>query len=346
MGRSRRDRTVYLPGRDRAGLGGAEPQAQLWVEGALDRLAVEADLLGAGAPALKQLPAADVGLLRLAGGERRDLHRARRGVRPRRLEDFGAAGGEGAQVLVGEALDLGDALADLLPAHAEALGQLVAQVGLVDVGGGGGVVVDRRVVEAGPAAVRSLRRVGDQDVGVELGVAVSRGAVAVGGGEEAVALDELRASGSAAGPARLALHVAEGGADGFAVGGSRLRGRRLGPPRPQSRETDFGAEKVRSKPGTGPSPRTPRIESSGSPSTGLRPVSIADELVRADLAFEAEVRGGVADPLAGRLALAGVVVLGAFGDLVEVVALLAAPELSDREHHPLCPAGGRFAPIT
>ena len=96
MGRSRRDRTVYLPGRDRAGLGGAEPQAQLWIEAALDRLAVEADLLSAGAPALKQLAAADVGLLRLAGGESRDLHRTRRGVRPGRLEDFGAAGGEGA----------------------------------------------------------------------------------------------------------------------------------------------------------------------------------------------------------------------------------------------------------
>ena len=41
-----------------------------------------------------------------------------------------------------------------------------------------------------------------------------------------------------------------------------------------------------------------------------------DELVLADLAFEAEEGGGVADPLAGRLALAGVVVLGAFGDLV------------------------------
>ena len=78
-----------------------------------------------------------------------------------------------------------------LPLDAEAAGQLVAQVGLVDVAGGLGVVVDRRVVEAGPAAVRSLGRVGDEDVGVELGVAVARGAMEVGGGEEAVALDEL-----------------------------------------------------------------------------------------------------------------------------------------------------------
>ena len=47
------------------------------------------------------------------------------------------------------------------------------------------MIVDRRVVEAGPAAVWPLGRVGDEDVGVELGVAVARGAVHVGGGEVA-----------------------------------------------------------------------------------------------------------------------------------------------------------------
>ena len=49
----------------------------------------------------------------------------------------------------------------------------MAQVGLVDVGGGGGVVEDRRVVKPGPAAVGALGRVGYQDVGVELGVAIA-----------------------------------------------------------------------------------------------------------------------------------------------------------------------------
>ena len=98
---------------------------------------------------------------------------------------------------VSEALDLGDALADFLPLHAEAMGQLITQVGLIDIAGGGRLVIDRRVVETGPATVRSLGRVGDQDVGVELRVAVARGAVAVGGGEEALALDELLASGAA-----------------------------------------------------------------------------------------------------------------------------------------------------
>ena len=169
----------------RSGAGLADPQARLGVEGPLDLLAAEADLLGPLAPAGEHLPAGEVRVLCLAGGEGRDLHRARRGIGAGGLEDFRAAGGEGAQVLVGEAGDLGDPLAGLLPLDAEAGAQLVAQVGLVDVAGGGRVLVDRRVVEAGPAAVRPLGRVGDQDVGVELGVAVSRGAVAVGGGEVA-----------------------------------------------------------------------------------------------------------------------------------------------------------------
>jgi hypothetical protein len=93
--------------------------------------------------------------------------------------------GELAQMLVGEALDLGDAVADLLPADPEAAGQLGAQVGLEDVAGGLGVVVDRRVVEAGPLAVRPLGRIGDQDVDVDLGASGAGGAMAETCGEEA-----------------------------------------------------------------------------------------------------------------------------------------------------------------
>jgi hypothetical protein len=46
------------------------------------------------------------------------------------------------------------------------------------------------------------------------------------------------------------------------------------PPSAQVRETDFGAEKVRSNPGTGSRPGAD-FSPSGSPVTGLRPVSIA-----------------------------------------------------------------------
>ena len=48
-------------------------------------------------------------------------------------------------------------------------------------------------------------------------------------------------------------------------------------------------------------------------------MSIAVELVGSDLAGEAKLGGGVADPLPGDLALAGVVVLRAFGDLLQVM---------------------------
>ena len=53
---------------------------------------------------------------------------------------------------------------------------------------------------------------------MQLRIAVPRGAVVEGGGEEAIAGDELGAAGTAPGPARLALHVVERGFDGAVVG--------------------------------------------------------------------------------------------------------------------------------
>jgi hypothetical protein len=73
-----------------------------------------------------------------------------------------------------ESLDLRDPVLDFLPADPEPAGQLVAEVRLVEVAGGLRVVVDRGVMEPGPAAVRATGGVGDQDVGVELGVAGTR----------------------------------------------------------------------------------------------------------------------------------------------------------------------------
>lgn len=69
-------------------------------------------------------------------------------------------------MLVGETVDLSDALAGRLPLDAEATAQLVPKVRLIDVAGGRRVVIDRRVVQAGPVPVRSLGRVGDENVGV------------------------------------------------------------------------------------------------------------------------------------------------------------------------------------
>src|SRR4051794_5091039 len=134
---------------------------------------------------------------------------------------------------VGEAIDLSDASANWLPLDAEPLAHLMAQVGLVDVAGGLGVVVDRRVVEPGPAAVRPLGRVGDQDMGVELGISGARGAVEVAGGKEAIAVDELMPSRAAAGPAGFSLQVVQGRFDGGGVGGASLGPHLLAAERPE-----------------------------------------------------------------------------------------------------------------
>ena len=90
----------------------------------------------------------------------------------------------------------------------------------------------------------------------------------------------------------------------------------------------MGAEKVRSKPGTGPRPGTWR-RPSGRLVAGSTPVSIALSWSPSTLALEAEVLGAVAEPVALGLTLARVIVLGAFGDLGFVVALLAGAELPD-----------------
>jgi hypothetical protein len=223
---------------------------------------------------------------------------------------------------VGEALDLRDSLADLLPLDPEALGQLVAQVGLVDVGGGRGVVIDCRVVEPRPFSVGALSRVGYQDVGMELGIAVAGGAVAVGSGEVAVALDELRASGAAARPARLALHVGEGGLDSFSVGSLDFEGGEGAAEAPEQGDR-LGSREGEVEAGDRAVASHPSHREQGRAIDRIAPGQHRRELVLTDLAFQAEVAGGVADPFPGRLAFAGVVVLGAFGDLVEVMPMSA-----------------------
>jgi hypothetical protein len=60
-----------------------------------------------------------------------------------------------------EALDLGDSVSDLAPLNSEPLGQLATQMSLIDIARRFELVVDARVVEAGPSAIGSLGRVGD-----------------------------------------------------------------------------------------------------------------------------------------------------------------------------------------
>ena len=134
-----------------------------------------------------------------------------------------------------EALDLREPVNDLAPADAEPLRQLVAQMRLVYVAGGFRVVVDRRVVEPGPASLGE-GGVCDQDMGMQLHVAGAGGAVDVAGGKEPVAVDELATTGTAPSPARLPLQVAETGFHGGGVCGFDLGGDGVPAERPQDRD--------------------------------------------------------------------------------------------------------------
>src|SRR4029077_12966084 len=124
--------------------------------------------------------------------------------------------------------------ADLLPTDPEAAGKIGAEVSLKEIARRLGVVVDGGGVEPGPLAIRSLGRVGDQRVDVNLGISGARGAVAKACGKEAVALDELGVC-SAPRPTRLTLEVVERSAQSaFGRGGGGGAGLRV-PERPEQR---------------------------------------------------------------------------------------------------------------
>ena len=91
------------------------------------------------------------------------------------------------------------------------LGELAAQVGLVEVAGGEPVgLEDRLAVEGPPLAVaRAAGHVGDDHVRVQVRLLRARGAVLVGGGDKALAVLARDAAGAAADDARLVLEVGE-----------------------------------------------------------------------------------------------------------------------------------------
>jgi hypothetical protein len=70
-------------------------------------------------------------------------------------------------------------------------GELVAELGLVQVADRLRPVVERSGVEGGPSVVGPVDEVGDHHVGVEVGVAGARGAVSERSGDEPVAIDDL-----------------------------------------------------------------------------------------------------------------------------------------------------------
>src|SRR5215218_4287872 len=166
-------------------------------------------------------------------------------------------------------------------------------------------------------------------MGMKLGISGAGGAMGIAGGEEAVALDELTASGAAAGQAGGLLEVVDPGLDRFGVGFAGLGADRGSSQRPGERDRLRRREgEIEAGDRAAVDVAQPERLARGGMAAGQH----RDELVGLDLAGEPEILGPIAEPLTWGLALARVVVLGAFGDLLQVVALLAAAELSGGEH--------------
>ena len=253
---------------------------------------------------------------------------------------------------------------------AEAAGELVSEGGLVDGAAGFGVGVGAFAVD-GPPAVFGPHPVDDDDVGVDLGVVGSGGEVVEPGGDISVGFDgagvHLAVAVVVAVPARRAgtgTHWSACSRRRRRPPGGGLR-RRLGGssslPKANSSDTDFGAEKVRSKAATfdrcagadrhGLSRRGCRGSSAGrtrSLSTGGAGVEV--ECVRGRIRSSGRAIGGRRSSRPGGpspVSLHGRVFTDRVGELVGVVAGLGGDELADRLHrlrspHPmmqLCAVG-------
>ena len=283
----------------------------------------EAELGRPSAPLVTQSVGRDVVGLGAAGLQRRDLRRPRRAaaVAGHVLTDLLPAGREVAHHLLRDAVDLRDTVGDGEPPHADAFDELCPKGCLVEEPGGPGVGVERLAVEGGRAP-GCPGRVGDDRVGVQVGVAGSGGAMAEGRDGEPFAREAVPASASAARPGGVAFDVVEGLSDGFVVRIAELRGEGL------VADAEEDGDGLRCGEG--------EVVAQDGLAVGRVGLQRAEELVVADNAREALLGGAGPVPAAWRLSGSGVVVLGALGDRLDVVrgVRLAAADLPDAEHAP------------
>jgi hypothetical protein len=172
---------------------------------------------------------------------------------------------------------------------------------------------------------------------MELRVAGAGGAVEIGGGEEAVAVDEFMAAVAAPGPAGHPLHVVERGGDRCAVGPGDLGGGGRSAERPGQRDRlrrREGEVEAGDRPTPGDVAEAERLAGAG-----YRPVSIAVRASGSTLPWRPRSRapspiqwprphrGPSSSPRRLRRPS-------------RCRALLAGAELPDRQHHQGCPPGG------
>ena len=227
----------------------------------------------------------------------------------------------------GDAVDVGDAVDNRCPGNAEATGELGPELRLVEIAGGLGVQVEVPRVECSPTAVRAARRVRDDDVRVEMGIAGSARAMPERGGDESIAAHLHESVRPASGPARLFLEVAQRGIDAGVV-----RGAYVGTDVPVAEPPEDG-HGLRRAEGEIES-RDSVLSAAGEAFSGTRIDAGQDlpEILGADPTVEAELARHGSEPPARRLTASDVVVLDALGDGFQVVVLLPSAELPDAQH--------------
>jgi hypothetical protein len=198
----------------------------------------KADGAGLGLPRFGQQRRGELAVLGATGGEGRRVvgpHARRCGLvlLAPGLQlglDLGGALGKRAQLVSREAHHLAAAVAVGAPLHAQVPAQQPAQLGLEQAARRLLPLMQGMGVEGHVGAVGALHDVGDQAMGVELGVALARGPVDEGGCCEAVrAHPPAHAALLLAGVGGLVLQECQCGGDGLGVGAGDDR-RRLGRP--------------------------------------------------------------------------------------------------------------------
>jgi hypothetical protein len=145
------------------------------------------------------------------------------------------AGGELGQHVVGDALHFGDAMDRLGPLHSQGAGQLGPQAGVVEGGQAPLIQLDGAGVKGQPAAVVGHDPVGDDHVGVQLGVERPAGLLAEAGGGDALGVEGAHLAADAVagvgvlldpvdhGRHRRVVGVEDGGASGVVSQGEEHR---------------------------------------------------------------------------------------------------------------------------
>ena len=248
------------------------------------------------------------------------------------LFDLSPSLGPGGGELAGNPDDLGDALVvDLGPADPEARGELGAKGRLVEDPGRRLVGEQLPAVDREPPAVLGADLVGDQDVGVELRVGGSGGAVGEGSGKEAFRVDLMDSASPPAGERSVLLEEGKRLSHRHQMRRGHLVGDAARPDRPEGRDGLRRREGDR-EPGDGVLATVETLAEASSV-TGIGAVAeeALEGLCRDLLAGNAEHRRSPTEEESRDLGL-GVVVLASAGDLRRVVAPRVRAHLRQGHH--------------